>query len=125
MPYDFQVLGWENMRGDREPGDPPEDLGNVRGVFVHAWDTENPENQRHFWAFSPGPMRNWNQWLRLIDGLAQMYKIDLDGGGPVAPPPEPPDSPPPEPPPEPPRRRRPPNPIIHPIQWLTFRFGRK
>ncbi len=79
MPYEYEALGYENRAGDRVEGR-PSDINDTFSVFVHAWDPDNPEDQRHFWAHIPGITEgwNWDSWDAYIQAL-----IDYGTGQPT------------------------------------------
>ncbi|MDE2101944.1 MAG: hypothetical protein KGL39_32155 [Patescibacteria group bacterium] len=73
MPYQFDVVGWEDFDGNRHDG-MPSDLSDVYGQLVHAYDPSTGESE-HFWAFVPAPFEDWDDWYDYIDSLMDMYGL--------------------------------------------------
>lgn len=77
MAYVYTPIGWEDESGDRHEisadRDIPQDLSDVYGVKVWAFDPDNPEDQHHFWAWIGGAFESWDEWDAYIDALIDMY----------------------------------------------------
>lgn len=75
MAFDFDVDAWEDYNGDRHAGK-PSDLSDTWGVRVIAADTETGETHI-FWAFTPSPYEDWEEWLDHIGILMSMHGMEL------------------------------------------------
>lgn len=82
--YDTEVTGWtewgqpddvlwyevpdgETVRDHVDPAD-------VEGLWVHAWNTDDPADEHWFWVRSYMTL-NWDQWDALIDIVGDMHSM--------------------------------------------------
>lgn len=82
MAYDFVVHAWQDfsgIEGEKVHWSPPnpDNLDNVHGVLVEAYD-ETQEGESHFfWAFTLYAYEDWEQWLDHIGLMIEMYGMEL------------------------------------------------
>ena len=43
------------------------DPADVEGVWVHAWDSDDPSNEIWFWERTYTPLDTWGEWDDLVD----------------------------------------------------------
>jgi hypothetical protein len=53
----------ESIQSIEDSPDPSE----VEGVWVHAWDSNDPSNEIWFWERTYTPLDSWEMWDDLID----------------------------------------------------------
>jgi len=70
--YTFDVWGWEDANGDRWTGE-PFNIQDTYGIWVHVYNPDNPEDSHPFWAFTPEPYEDWEEWWDYIGILAAMH----------------------------------------------------
>lgn len=88
MPLDeAEILGWttwdqpddilwheipegESIQSIEDSPDPSE----IEGVWVHAWDSNDPSNERYFWTRTYTPLDSWEQWDFLVDVAMDQYE---------------------------------------------------
>lgn len=81
MAYTFVVDGWQDWDGNRYEmtagGDVQQQVDQTQGVFVHAWDTDDPEDEHYFWAYVGEPFLDWDEWYVLVGALMEMHGMSL------------------------------------------------
>ena len=81
MPYDFTVDGWQDWDGNRfdntDEGGDPAPIEEVQGVFVHATNPDDPEDEHYFWVFIGEPFEEWEEWWVLTAAMMDMYGLSL------------------------------------------------
>lgn len=53
------------------------DPGDVEGVWVHAWNPDNPSDEIYFWQRTYTPLESWEDWDDLIDLGLDQYEVAL------------------------------------------------
>ena len=65
-----EIPDGESIKSIEDSPDPAE----VEGVWVHAWDSENPTNERWFWTRTYTPLDSWDEWDDLIVIAMDQYE---------------------------------------------------
>lgn len=76
MAYTFTVDGWQDWDGNRHEGD-PRDVEDTQGVFVHATDADDPENEHYFWVYVGEGFEDWDEWYVLIGAMMEMHGMSI------------------------------------------------
>lgn len=85
MGYHFTVDGWQDWNGGRHEGEPPDiDEGDdssvveqVQGMFVHAVNDDDSEDESYFWTFIGAPFEDWDEWFVLIGAMMDMHGMGI------------------------------------------------
>lgn len=81
MAYTFTVDGWQDWDGNRfemvPDGDTEQDVSLTQGVFVHAWDTDDPESEHYFWVYVGEEFETWDEWEVLIGAMMDMHGMTM------------------------------------------------
>ena len=72
MTWYYEVLAWEDYNGNRIDGE-PKDPDESYGIYVHAYNTEDPEDQHYWWSFVGQPFEEWEDWNDVIYAQMEMH----------------------------------------------------
>lgn len=53
------------------------DPADVEGLWVHAWNPDNPQDEIWFWQRTYTPLESWEMWDDLIDLGLDQYEVAL------------------------------------------------
>lgn len=76
MAYSFTVEGWQDWDGNRYEGG-ADDLEETQGVFVHAVNDDDSEDEHYFWTFVGEPFEEWEEWWVLIGAMMDMHGLSI------------------------------------------------
>lgn len=76
MAYSFTVEGWQDWDGNRYEG-ATDDLDETQGVFVHAVNDGDSEDEHYFWTFVGEPFEEWEEWYVLIGAMMDMHGLSI------------------------------------------------
>jgi hypothetical protein len=69
MPYQFDVVAWEDWEGNVHGGQ-PDDISQVAGMQTHVYDQETGDTNHYPWTYiDPPPFDDWDSWYYLIDDV--------------------------------------------------------
>lgn len=71
MPYWYEVRGWKDYNDDPHDGE-PQDMGAAFGLYVHVWNSEDPEDDHWWWTYSGEP-EDWEDWQYIIEAQMEMH----------------------------------------------------
>lgn len=69
-------MGYADHTGIRHLGDVPAEPDGWRGVLVHTWDPDDPEDEEVKWIYKYGG--TWNDWGELYGDIYQ-YEAEVYG----------------------------------------------